>query len=102
VIVNRSGTVLDAVKRAGLNALEPPEETERIVERWTIAKGLTAGTDKFFGRMRTIIVRREKLVELLFPSSDQMVIISAHPAFPLDKIPRLEKLLEKLLAEAHQ
>jgi len=102
VIVNKYGTVLDAVKRAGLQSLEPPEETGRIVERWTIAKGLTAGTDNFFGRMKTIIVRREKLVELLFPLSDQMVIISAHPAFPLDKIPRLERLLEKLFAEAHE
>jgi hypothetical protein len=78
--------------------MEPPEETQKILERWTIARGMTAGADKFFGRMKTIIVRREKLVELLFPSSDHMVIISAHPVFPLDKTPKLEALLNKLQA----
>lgn len=98
VVVDKYGNVLDAVKRARLESLEPPEETGRIVERWTIARGMTSGTDKFFGRMKTIIVRREKLVEMLFPSSEHMVIISAHPSFPLDRTPRLENLLDKLLA----
>ena len=98
VLVDRHGTVLDAVKRARLESLEPPEETGRIVERWTIARGMTTGTDDFFGRMKTIIVRRERLVELLFPSSEHMAIISADPAFPLDKTPKLERLLDKMLA----
>lgn len=98
VVVDKYGNVLDAVKRARLESLEPPEETGRIVERWTIARGMTSGTDEFFGRMKTIIVRREKLVEMLFPSSEHMVIISAHPSFPLDRTPRLENLLDKLLA----
>ena len=98
VVVDRKGTVLDAVRRARLESLEPPEETGRIVERWTIARGMTAGTDKFFGSLKTIIVRREKLVEMLFPLSDYTVIISAHPAFPLDRTPKLEALLNKLQA----
>ncbi|HXW94640.1 MAG TPA: hypothetical protein VEJ19_02895 [Nitrososphaerales archaeon] len=94
-VVAKDGTLLDSVKRAGLDSLEPPEETRRILERWSIARSMTSGSDEFFGRMKTIIVRREKLVEMLFPSSDYMVIISAHPSFPLEKTAKLESLLSK-------
>jgi len=95
-LVNDDGTLLDAVKRAGLNPLEPPEETHKILERWAAARSTLAGSDKILGRMRTIIVRREKIVELLFPLTDFMIIISVHPAFPLDKTRQLESLLSKL------
>ena len=95
-LVSKDGTLLDAVKRAGLESLEPPEETERLLSRWALAKGLTSGANDYFGELKTIIVRREKLVELLFPLSEYMVIISAHPSFPLEKTSQLEGLLEKL------
>ena len=95
-VVNEDGTLLDSVKRAGLNPLEPPEETRKSMERWAAAKSYLAGSDTFLGHMRTIIVRREKLVELLFPSTNFMIVIGVHPAFPLDKIHQLEGLLNKL------
>lgn len=99
IIVSKEGIVLDSVGRTGVDSLEPPEETEKLVRRWVLAKGMTSGADNFFGRMKTIIVRREKLVEMFFPLSEQNVIITADPGFPLDEIPRLEILLSKLQAE---
>jgi hypothetical protein len=95
-IVSEDGTLLDSVKRAGLNPLEPPEETHKILERWAQARSMTNSSDQFFGRMKTIIVLREKLVELLFPLTGFMIVVSAHPAFPLDKTHQLESLLIKL------
>ena len=96
VTMRRDGTPLETVKRGGLEPMEPPDETRKILDRWAIGKGLTAGSDEFFGKMRTVIVRREKLVELLFPSTDYSVLVSADPTFPLDRIPQLEDLLRKL------
>jgi len=95
-VVSEDGTLLDSMKRAGLNPVEPPEETRKIMERWATAKSLTSGSDEFFGRMRTIIVRRDKLVEFLFPLTGFMIVVSAHPAFPLDKTAQLESFLTKL------
>ena len=95
-LVDKDGKLLDSVKRAGLEALEPPEETEKLLSRWTVARGLTSGADNYFGAMKTIIVRREKLVELLFPLSEYMVIIYAHPSFPLEKTAQLEGMLNKM------
>jgi len=95
-LVNEDGTLLDAVKRAGLSPLEPPEETHNILERWTEARNWLTGSDKFLGEMKTIIVRREKIVELFFPLRGFVVLVSVHPAFPLDKTQQLENLLHKL------
>jgi len=96
VVVNEDGTLLDSVKRAGLSPMESPEETRKTMERWAAAKDLAAGSDEFYGKMKTIIVRREKIVELLFPLTGFMLIIVVHPAFPLDKTSQLESLLRKL------
>jgi hypothetical protein len=96
MVVGEDGALLDSMKRVGTNPLEPPEETHKIMERWATARGLTSGSDEFFGKMRTIIIRRDKLVEFLFPLTGFMVIVSAHPAFPLDKTAQLEALLGKL------
>jgi len=95
-MVNEDGTLLDNVKRAGLNTLEPPEETHRILERWVDANLSLAYADKFHGKRKTIIVRREKLVELFFPMTGFMIIVGVHPAFPLDKTGQLENLINKL------
>ena len=95
-VVNEDGTILDSVKRAGVNPLEPPEETRKIMARWADARNLATGSDEFYGKMKTIIIRREKLVELLFPLTGFMIIIIAHPAFPLDKTPQLESLVRNL------
>ena len=99
-ILNKEGVLLDSVKRAGIDSLEPPEATEMIVRRWVVARGMTSGTDEFFGSVKTIIIKREKLVELFFPLPDQNLIITANPGFPLDKVPKLETVLSKLQAEA--
>jgi len=95
-VVSEDGTLLDSIKRAGLNPLEPPEETRKSAERWASARSLLAGSDQYLGKMKTIIVRREKLVELLYPSNGFMIMIIAHPAFPLEKAPQLESVLNKL------
>lgn len=94
--MSEDGTLLDSVKRAGLNPIEPPEETRKALERWATASSLLAGSDVFRGKMKTIIVRREKMVELLYPSNGFMIMIIAHPAFPLEKTRQLESVLDKL------
>jgi hypothetical protein len=95
-LVGEDGTLLDSAKRAGLNPIEPPEETIKTMQRWADARNLLAVSDRFYGAMKTIIVRREKMVEILYPSAGFMIMIIAHPAFPLDKIPKLEGLLNSL------
>ena len=92
----KDGTILDAVKRRGVTSLEPSSEMKAITDRFAIAHGLSRASDSYFGRTQTIIVRREKLVEMVFPIDDRLVIVSATPKFPLGKVSDLEKLLRAL------
>jgi len=91
-----NGTILDAVKRRGVASLEPSREMKAITERFAIAHGLSQASDSYFGRTQTIIIRREKLVEMVFPMADRLVIVSATPRFPLGKTAELERLLRSL------
>jgi len=67
-----------------------------VTERFAIGNGLTQGSNSYFGKMRTNIVSREKLVEVLIPLEDRMVIFSASPSFPLGKTAEPEKLIRSL------
>jgi hypothetical protein len=96
VTARKNGTILDAVKRRGVVSLEPTSELKTIIERLAIAHGLSQSSDDFFGRTRTIIIRKEKLVEMLFPIADWIVIVSARPDFPLGKTAELERFLNSL------
>ena len=95
-LITEEGILLDSAKRAGQNPSEPPEEIGKAMERWASVWSTLARSDLFRGKMKTIIVRREKLVDLLFPMSGFMIMITVHPAFPLDKTSQLEKLLSSL------
>jgi hypothetical protein len=96
VTAAKDGKILDAVKRRGVVSLEPSSEMKTITERFAIAHGLSRASDDYFGRTQTIIVRREKLVEMVFPFGDRMVIVSSTPRFPLGKTAELERLLRSL------
>lgn len=93
IVVDRGGKVLESVSRPGAESMEPPEEAEKIAVRFAVARGMSDLSETFYGKMTTIIVRREKLVELLFPHHDHVVIVSAEPAFPLERVPQLERVL---------
>jgi len=97
VTAGRYGTILDAIKRRGVTSLEPSSEMRTVTERYAVLYGLTQSSNDYFGKPRAIIVRRDKLVELLFPFADRMVIISAQPSFPLGKTGELEKMLQSLM-----
>jgi hypothetical protein len=96
VTADKDGTILDAVKRRGVVSLEPSREMKTVTERFAIGHGLSRASEGYYGRTLTIIVRREKLVELVFPIGDKLVIVSATPRFPLGKTGDLEKLLKSL------
>ena len=102
VTAGQDGAILDAVKRRGVVSLEPSSEMKTITERYAIAGGLAHASSAYFGSPLTIIIRREKLVELLFPVGDVFVIVSATPRFPLKKTGELEKLLKSMTTRGHR
>lgn len=98
VTARKDGKILDAVKRRGVVSLEPSSEMNTVTERFAIAGGLAHASDSYFGVPQAIIIKREKMVELLFPIEERLVIVSATPDFPLGKTSQLEKLLKRMVA----
>jgi hypothetical protein len=96
VTASKDGKILDAVKRRGVISLEPTSEMRTVIERFAIGYGLSQPAENHFGKTLTVIIRRKKLVEMLFPIADRLVIVSATPNFPLGKTAELEKLLTSL------
>jgi len=96
VTANKEGKILDAVKRRGIVSLEPTSQMRAIADRFAIAGGLANASDEYFGKPRAIIVLREKLVEMVFPIENRLVIVSATPRFPIGRIGDLEKMLKSL------
>ena len=92
VLAEKNGTILDAVKRAGVEAMEPRGETGPITERYAGIYELVQGSDPYFGTAHMLIFAREKLIEMVIPTPADLVIITAHPSFPLDKAASLERL----------
>ena len=97
LLVREDGKSEESVGRDSTESFEPEEETKMVLRRFAIGRGMTSGSEKYFGRMLTLIVRREKLVELLFPlARNHMVLVSADPTFPLELTPQLEALVRSL------
>ena len=68
VTSGKHGNILDAVKRRKVVSLEPSDEMRSITERYAILYGLTQSSNDYFGKPSAIVVLREKLVEMIFPS----------------------------------
>jgi hypothetical protein len=99
VTASMNGKILDAVRRRGVVSLEPSSEMRTVTERFAIGQGLAQSTASYYGRAHAIVILTEKLVEMLFPIADSIVIVSATPNFPLGKITELEKFLKSLHRE---
>ena len=96
ILVGKDGTPKETVGREAVESLEPHEATMLILKRFAIGSGMTAGSERYFGKMLTLMVRREKLIELLFPLADHMVLVSADTTFPLERVSQLEGLVHGL------
>jgi hypothetical protein len=96
ILFGQDGKPLTKVNRPEASLHEPPEQTAAILQRFAIARGMTLGSDTFYGKAKTIIVRRDRLTELVFPIAEQLVLVGTEPGFPLEKTSLLENTLTQI------
>lgn len=94
VEVGLRGERVASVGRSGLESLEPEEQTVRVLDQTAIAAGMGSSTNGSHGRVRVVVVVREKLSLIIFPLFDSLVLVSADPEFPLEKTRRMARLLD--------
>ena len=94
VVLGFDGKKLAADSREGFESLEPEEETTRITEQTLIGMGMSAGANKYHGRVKAVLIVREKLSVIIFPLFEKLIMISVDPDFPLEKATAIAQLLD--------
>ena len=96
VLLTSDGRPIGEIGRSGVTSLEPSNETETVYVKATIAMNMSAPMDKYFGRIRTVILIREKVTIICFNLSSRIMLISANPDFQLDTVEQLGQLVDEL------
>lgn len=94
VEVRFNGQQVASVHREGLESLEPEDETGKVLDHTAIAAGMGASMNGYHGRVKAVIVARERLSLIVFPLFDSLVLVSADPEFPLQKTYQMAELLD--------
>jgi hypothetical protein len=99
VQVGFDGSELKSVERLGITSLEPEEQTVRVLQQTALSRGIGESSNGFHGRVRCVVVLREKLTIIVFPLFDTTLVVTADPDFPLERTADLGRLLDEVQVE---
>jgi hypothetical protein len=98
-LLGMDGAQVYSVGRRGVQSKEPQDETDSMFLKIALGRGLGESTNRYHGRMKSIIVNREKIKLLLFLTFDKILLISTEPEFPLHRLEELEVLVDTMQLE---
>ena len=96
VLLTSDGKPVMSVGRAGVTSLEPQSESDTVYVKASIAMNMSAPMNKYFGPLRTVVLIREKVMIICFSLAGRIMLISADPAFQLQKVEPLGRLIDEL------
>jgi hypothetical protein len=92
-VLTTEAELIGQVFRPGVVSLEPERDTKMIYTKAGIAFGMTSPMDKYHGRVKSVVMNRERVVMMLFNHGSKIVLISAEPGF--EKVGELGSLIER-------
>lgn len=95
-VLDLTGKMVASASRRGYVSLEPPEKTSDVFMKIAIGTGLGEGEIRYHGKVRTVIVMREKVTLIVFLAPGRSFLISADPQFQIAKVELLGQALDKL------
>ncbi|MDA4127176.1 MAG: hypothetical protein OK452_08265 [Thaumarchaeota archaeon] len=96
VACDLEGKMRANVLRKGVESLEPEAQTKFFVEQAAIGAGMGHSGDGYHGRIRMVIVVREKLILIVFSLFEGVILVSADPDLPLEKTPGIGERLDMM------
>ncbi len=93
-VLTTEGDVVYEAFRPGVVSLEPEIDTKMIYTRAGIVFGMTGPMDKYHGRVRSVMMNREKVVLMFFNFGPKVVLVSAEPGF--EKVGELGRLIGRV------
>jgi len=94
VEVRFNGEQITSACRKGLESLEPEEKTGKVLDQIAIGAGMGSSMNGYHGRVRAVIVVRERVSLIVFPLFESLILVSADPEFPLQKTRQMARLLD--------
>lgn len=96
VMLTSEGKPVVKVIRPGFKQLEPEAESETVYVKASIAISMSSPMNKYFGRLRTVILTREKVVIVCFNLAARIMLIIAEPDFQVGRVEELGQLVDQL------
>lgn len=96
VLLTSDGKAIGEIGRPGVTSLEPASESKTIYVKAIIAMNMSAPMNRYFGRIKTVILIREKVTIVCFNLSSRIMLISTNPDFQLNKVEELGRLVDEL------
>lgn len=93
-VLTTEGKVVSEALRPGLVSLEPERDTRLVYTRAGIVFGMTGSMDKYHGRVRSVLMHREKVTMMFFNHGPQVVLVSAEPGF--EQVGELGRFIERV------
>jgi hypothetical protein len=94
LVLGTDGSLRTSASREGLVSLEPEEVTTRMLYQTIIGMGMGSSENRYHGKIRAIVIVRERLSLILFPLFDELVLVSVDPGFPLERTAEMARLLD--------
>jgi hypothetical protein len=96
VLLTSDGKPLIKVERPGVAPLEPGDEIDTVYAKASIAIGMGAPMNKYYGRLRTIILIREKMTMICFSLTARIMLIVTGPDFQISRVEELGQFVDQL------
>ncbi len=96
VLLTSEGKPVIKVERPGIPPLEPGDEVDTVYAKASIAIGMSSPMNKYYGRLRTIILMRDKMIMICFNLPARMMLITTGPDFQINRVEELGQFIDQL------
>jgi hypothetical protein len=95
-VLGLDGKEMYSKGRYGAPSRETEDATPDLFVKMAIGLGMAESENQHQGRLKSIVVKRERLRLVIYVASDKVLLISTEPEFPVGKIIKLDELVESL------
>jgi hypothetical protein len=96
ILLKSDGKPFFVLKREHVTSLEPEEVTKQFFLRAIVAKGIVEQENKYHGKLKTVVLIREKVTLVAFMILDLLLLLSVEPGFPLSRVEKLGRKVDAM------
>jgi hypothetical protein len=100
-VLGLDGTELYSIGKGDISRNEPEDATPGLFVKMAIGLGMAESQNRSQGRLKSIVVNREKLKIIIQTGLERILMVFTAPEFPVDQLVRLEELVGALRLDGY-